>query len=144
MLTQTKVYLSPKVTQILRSFFDILMLASEFGGLIKVSSLAIFAMIIPIIEYLYFLVMIKRLYFAKTEKEGIFKPEKSSPSYYVKHRLTKYKDINNLPENLKNTGFLNDIKNHREIRISCFEKLLLFLHVNLSCFQNLSCWSKKV
>ena len=75
MLTQTKVYLSPKVTQIQRSFFDILMLASEFGGLIKVSSLAIFAMIIPIIEYLYFLVMIKRLYFAKTEKEGIFKPE---------------------------------------------------------------------
>lgn len=66
-LMKTKVYLSKKRTQIYRSLYDLLMLMSQFGGFIKIANVMTFSAVVPIIRYLFFMVMIKRLYFAKTE-----------------------------------------------------------------------------
>ena len=116
---------------------------SEVGGLIKLASIGIFSVIIPIIQYLYFQVMIKRLYFANLERKDIFLTEKKKPSIYVKNRLNYYNDHSKIPEDLKNTGFINDIKNHKEIRISCLDKFLLLIHLKIPFLNKISCWSKK-
>ena len=48
-----------------------------------------------------------------------------------------------MPDTLKGTHFMNDIKNHREIRVSCLDKFMLFIHSYLACIYKISCWRKK-
>ena len=108
------------------------MLISEFGGFIKLINQLLSSSIFPILHYLYVLVMIKRLYFVKTEDHYMFEPENPAKSHYVRHRLSKYTDAKNIPEELQGTCFPKDIKNHREVRISTCDKLLLYLHINYS------------
>ena len=51
------------------------MLMGELGGFIKVINVIIVYSVYPITQFLYFMVMIKRLYFADCQDEGIFMPE---------------------------------------------------------------------
>ena len=76
------------------------MLVSEFGGFIRLINQLLSSTISPILHYLYVLVMIKRLYFAKTEDHDMFEQENPAKSDYVCHRLSKYTDAKNIPEEL--------------------------------------------
>ena len=87
--------------------------------------------------------MAKRLYFAKTEREDIFQKHNIKESSNVSHRLTKYTNMNLIPEELKRTGFHEDIKNHREIRISVLDKFLLFFSIKCKIISKCFCWKKK-
>ena len=51
------------------------MLMSEFGGFIKLINVMFLWSVYPITQFLYFMVMIKRLYFANCSEEDIFKSE---------------------------------------------------------------------
>ena len=51
------------------------MLMSELGGFIKLVHVMLNTLIFPVAQYLFFIVMIKRLYFAKTESDGVFQQE---------------------------------------------------------------------
>ena len=56
---------------------------SEFGGLFKLASTVIYHALYPITQYLYFMVMIKRLYFAKTKEDGVFQSPNPQSSHYI-------------------------------------------------------------
>ena len=51
-------------------------LMSELGGFINLLSGLLFMALNPITEFLYLILMIKRLYLAHTVKENLFLPEK--------------------------------------------------------------------
>lgn len=55
-----------------RKVSDIFDVMSEFGGILKVLQLTFGVLIYPISRFLFLLVMIKRLYFAKTKEEQVF------------------------------------------------------------------------
>ena len=89
-LFETKIYLSKQRTKVTRKLTDILMLMSEFGGFVKLMALMVYFFANPIIRFLYISVMAKRLYFAKTEREDLFKGSNKNQSSFVRHRLSKY------------------------------------------------------
>lgn len=132
-LTKTKFYLSPKQTKIKRTLYDVLKLMSEIGGFLKLVNIMLYTAVHPIIQFLYFMIMIKRLYYAKTSESDIFQPQNNQQSSYVKNRLSKYTDDQQIPKELRNTGFRKDIRDHKEIRLSCRDKFFLFFHVYLGC-----------
>lgn len=73
------------------------MLMSEFGGFFKSFHFIIFLAVQPIAQYLYFIVMIKRLYFVKCPNEKLFMGKKTKKSSYVRHRLSKYLEPEHVP-----------------------------------------------
>ena len=131
------------MVDIKRTTKNIFGVLSSFGGILKILQSSLSVIIFPISQYSLLLTMIKRMYFAKTEKDDIFKGGKSEKSFFVKKRRSDYLNFNNLPESLKNTGFKEDVKTHRYIQLSCSDNFLLFLHYYIPCLIKISCWKKK-
>ena len=91
--------MSPGFTEKKRMSHDIFSILSSFGGLVTLMQTVFGIIIRPISEYLLTLVMIKRMFFAKTKKEDLFKNDQSKKdSFFVKHRRSKFLDFCKLPE----------------------------------------------
>ena len=58
------------ITRTTKNIFGVL---SSFGGILKILQSSLSVIIFPISQYSLLLTMIKRMYFAKTEKDDIFK-----------------------------------------------------------------------
>lgn len=86
---------------------------SEFGGFFKFILTFFTNLVHPLSRYIYYLVMIKRLYFAKTDNSDIFQEEAKRQSDYICRRLSIYIDKNKMPDDLKATGFPDEVRNHR-------------------------------
>lgn len=65
-LFQSQFYLSPRKVEDKRVFYGLLNVFTELGGLIKILQITFSIVIFPISHYLYSLVMVRRLFFAKT------------------------------------------------------------------------------
>ena len=142
-LLKTKFYLSNQRTVVIRKLFDLLMLMSEFGGFVKLVVIFGYLLANPINRFIYIIIMAKRLYFAKTKRDDVFQRENDTKSANVTHRLSRYTKQDRIPQSLRMTGFHEDIKYHREIRISLLDKIFLFIHTNSRCIRRYSCWKKK-
>lgn len=88
-------------------------------------------------EYLYYIAMIKRLYFIKTDSQAFQCIKKRH-----KHRQSKYLNAENVPEDLDNSDFKNRVRSHIPIHVSTLDKLLLFLTLNCPCLGVQKMWAK--
>ena len=61
------------MVDIKRTTKNIFAVMSAFGGILKILQSSLSVIIFPISQYSLLLTMIKRMYFAKTEKDDIFK-----------------------------------------------------------------------
>lgn len=115
----------------------------QLGGFLKILQSVFRILIEPVRSYLFTLIMMKRLYFAKTEDDNVFREDNNKSSNFVEHKRSEYLDYDNIPQELQNSSFKEDIKFNRYIVLSNTDKFLLFLHFNLPCLMKISCWKKK-
>lgn len=90
---------------ITRKEFNFLDVMSEIGGLLKIIILTMTILISPVSRYLYKLLMMQRMYFARTEKAEIFQGNKWTPD--DKFLACKLKYLS-LPVELQGKGFEDD------------------------------------
>ena len=91
-------YLSPNKVYVNRVTYGIFNAMTDTGGLIKITQVLCKVLIHPVAEYLYFLTMISRIYFAKSTKNDIFDIDTCNlkeGSYSSKR--AKYLNTDNLP-----------------------------------------------
>ena len=84
MLIQIQFYLTPKMMDVTRKTHDVFDVLSEFGGFLKIMQSSFSLMTYPIAHFSLLLMMIKRMFFAKTKQENIFKKLESKDSKYIK------------------------------------------------------------
>lgn len=120
--------MSPKIIEKERIPKDTVAILGQLGGFLKILQSAFRILIEPISSYLFTLVMIKRLYFAKTKEDFVFSEESKHASFFVKHRRSEFLDMNKIPKDLQETTFKEDIKFNRHIILSNADKFLLFIH----------------
>ena len=75
LLFQSQFYLSPKTVEKKRIQKSMLRVLGELGGFLKIMQSICIIFIEPVSMYLLSLVMLKRLFFAKTKEDNIFKLE---------------------------------------------------------------------
>ena len=68
LLLNAQFYLSPKKIEVRRVLYGLFNVVTEMGGLLKFAQTFFHLFTKPISEFLFFTVLIKRLYFVKTEK----------------------------------------------------------------------------
>lgn len=90
--------------EVRRVTYGLFSVFSDLGGLIKIVQVAITVLVTPISRFLYFLVMIKQMYFAGINDHRFFDKTKddSTPS-----NRKKYLDKLKIPHDLKDTEFEN-------------------------------------
>ena len=94
-------------------------LLTDLGGFLKSIHVMITFFVYPLSRYLYYLMMIKRLYLAKTTKNDVFlEHDKSKKSNFIKSLRSHYLDQEKIPEELKISSFKNEIKHHKYIKIN--------------------------
>ena len=98
LLFQTTFYLTPKVVEKKRSVQDIVSILSSVGGLLKLIQSVFSVITYPVSKFLFILVMIKKLYFARTNKQSVFHDEKySKKSEYSMYCRSAFLNFDNLP-----------------------------------------------
>ena len=85
--------MTPKIIDVTRKTQDVFDILSEFGGFLKILQSSFNLMTYPIAQFSLLLMMIKRMFFAKTAEENIFVNEDSKDSKYVKKRRSHYLDF---------------------------------------------------
>jgi len=92
-------YLSPNKVDVRRVTYGIFNALTDTGGLIKITQVFCKVLIHPVAEFLYFLAMISRIFFAKSTKDDIFNRNLSEigDQSYSRKRASKYLNIDNLP-----------------------------------------------
>ena len=139
---ESQFYLSPNIIVYKRVTYGLFSIFSELGGFIKIVQVIANILLRPIFQFLYFLAIIKSMYFASTDNDQFFSKNKhNSNKKELKHRQ-KYLDMSQFPEDLKVTDFKKEIRQHRQIQFSCKEKTFLFLHLIFPCIKSLNLWSK--
>ena len=136
--------MSPNKLEVRRTTYGLFDVLTELGGLIKIVQIAANVLVTPISRFLYFLVMIKRLFLVETDTDVAFRND-----HHESHRSEqpggrgKYLDIRQIPADLEGTGFEDDVTRHKQIQMSTWDKLMLFLYISLPCLQKCGCWSKR-
>lgn len=72
LLFEAHMYMSPKMIHKKRISDGMFAILSEVGGILKILQVVFSIICYPISNYLFLLIIIKRLYFAKTKEDGIF------------------------------------------------------------------------
>ena len=83
--------------RVTKNIIDVL---GQLGGLLKILHSVFRILIEPINSFLFVLVMIKRLYFAKTTDDNVFRPENKKASDFVNHRRSDFLKTDSIPEDL--------------------------------------------
>ena len=134
MLLNSQFYMSPNKLEVRRTTYGLFDVLTELGGLIKIVQIAANVLVTPISRFLYFLVMIKRLFLVETDTDVAFRND-----YHESHRSEqpggrgKYLDIRQIPADLEGTGFEDDVTRHKQIELSTWDKSMLFLYISLPC-----------
>lgn len=120
---------------------DILTIVSKLGGFIIAFKPVIGVIVYDVSQYLFFMVMIKRMYFAATQDGSIFSSLHPKGSYFVKNQNCRFLEEKELPPVLKQTSFNKRIKKHKYINVKLIDKILLYfcqLHpfVPMCCCQS--------
>ena len=105
------------------------------GGLIKALQAASALIVYPVSHFLFMFIMVKRFFLAKTADDSLFLKQNKGKKFYL--------DEDKIPEKLKGTTFVNDIKNNRAIDITTCEKFLLMVHYYIPFLMKISCWKKR-
>ena len=71
LLLREQFYLSPKKVEVRRVLYGLFNVVTEMGCLIKFAQVVCRVMVVPISEFTFFLVLIKRLYFLKTDNDDL-------------------------------------------------------------------------
>ena len=80
-----------------RSTQNIFGILSEFGGILKILQTVFNFLAYPVAKFSMLLLMAKRLFFAKTERDDIFIKNNEKKSFYVKKRLSHYLNLEKMP-----------------------------------------------
>ena len=104
-LMQSQFFLSQHTTEVKRTTYNVFNLLSEGGGFMNIMSVVCRLSVAPFQQFLFILLMMKRLYFAKTKRDDVFMKPSTKRSNFIKFRLKRFLDHNNVPEELKQTGF---------------------------------------
>lgn len=132
----------PYKIEYIRRIYGIANLMSECGGFLKALTICCFIINYPISRHLFYVHIIKQLFFARTSDENLMKPAPKLLSENEKRRV-KYLQHNKIPKELQNPAFLHEVKKHRLIKITKSEKILMFIHVYLPCLSRLFKWHKR-
>lgn len=85
--------------EVKRVTYGLLNVASEIGGFIKIAQVTVTIMIYPVAHYLYLLVIMRRLYMAKTKTSNFFSSK--SECHHHNQMVSKYLDVNRIPIDLQ-------------------------------------------
>lgn len=72
LLVKQAFYLSPNKLEIRRITYGIFSVFADLGGLLNIMEVTAAVIVSPLSEFLFFLFMTKRLYFAGTDVDGLF------------------------------------------------------------------------
>lgn len=87
MLLQTQIFLMPYKIEYIRRIFGIANLMSECGGFLKALTICCFIINYPISRHLFYVHIIKQLFFARTSDENLMKPIPKRLSENEKRRM---------------------------------------------------------
>lgn len=109
---QAQFFLFPRKISKHRVTGDLIGMMSEIGGLMKILQAGFNIATYPISHFFFVLVMIRRMYFAKTTDSRLFKDETVKPDKPNKnsHHGSKFLQMDRMPLKLKRTTFAKDMR----------------------------------
>ena len=121
-------------------------LLSNIGGIIKIMQVVFYYLALPVNHFLFMFAMIQKMYFGRSVDEHLFTRYETHSHGNAHHhdhgsnnkdkekhththsKVSEYLNLKNIPQKLKDTKFMEDIKLNRHIKITNREKLLLMFH----------------
>lgn len=140
-LLQTDIYLSPHLQKYIRKVYGFSDALSKLGGMLSVLVSTIRVLIGPIAQHMYYVMAIKRLFFARTNDESILK---SSKERNADIHIVKYLDHQRYGVKMElDRPLQKEIAKHRLVRLRRTDVILLFLHAYCPCFKYICCWKNR-
>lgn len=144
-LLYTQFYLMPYKVEYYRETYGVMQFLTELGGFLKAITIFCFILNYPIARHLFYLHILKQLFYARTKKDSILKrPDARNLSKNEWSRMKFLKQERVPTELMEDDNFMLEIKKHKLIKIPTKEKLLMFFHVYIpQCISKLFSWRKK-